>query len=310
MTRIIHLPTVNQKNYNERVNRTEVFLGIDRQEREKSQEILSRCTVGIAGTGGIGGAMALRLARFGIKKLKIADPEDFDWSNINRQLGATKNNVGKNKAEIVGDMVNELAGDVEIEIFTDGITVENADEFVAGCDIVLDQLEFMVIKEKFALHRAFRANKNVKNILACTIVGYGAYLYKYTHDSMSVEEWYDGIDENQELDEETVERLIGLWAPKFAHFPSYGEVRNWMKENDAVPIFAGTPPLAEGLLTQRTILCLLNQEHPPYAQWLPPIPQMYVYDAATFVGEMVTSDGKIKNLEELEITWNAYNRRG
>lgn len=128
---------------------------------------------------------------------------------------------------------------------------------------------------------------------------------------MTVEDWYAsaGLDnEDQELDEKTIERLIGLWVPKFAQFPSYEKVRGWMKENDAVPIFAGTPPLAEGLLSQRVILCLLNQEHPPYSKWLPPIPQMYVYDAGMLSSEIVTSDGVIKNIEELKISWEAYNR--
>ena len=286
---------LNENIYNERVNRTQVFLGQNREEQELSQKTLSNSVVGIAGTGGIGGAMALRLARFGIKKLKIADPENFDISNINRQLGATIHNSGRNKAEVIAEIVHDLAGDIEIEIFTEGITVENANDFVADCDIVLDQLEFLVIKEKFALHQAFRKNKNIQCILACTIVGYGAYLYKYTHESMTVEDWYAsaGLDsEDQELDEQTIEKLIGLWAPKFAQFPSYDEVRCWMKKNDAVPIFAGTPPLAEGLLSQRVILCLLNQEHPPYSKWLPPIPQMYVYDAATLSGVAILNRHK------------------
>jgi len=81
-----------------------------------------------------------------------------------------------------------------------------------------------------------------------------------------------------------------------------------MKDNNAAPIFAGAPPLAEGILTQRVILSLLDKEHPPYAKWLPPIPQMYVYDAATLSGEIVTSDGEIKNLKELEIAWSFYNQ--
>lgn len=306
MTRIIHKPEFNEKLYSERVNRTEVFLGRTHKEQKQAQKILSESTVGIAGTGGIGGAVALRLARFGIKKLKIADPETFDWSNINRQLGATKNNAGKNKSETVGEIVHDLAGDVEIEVFTDGITVENAEEFVDECDIVLDQLEFTVIKERYALHRAFRNNKNIKHILCCAVVGWAAHLYKFEHDSMTFEDWY-GVDENQEINAEIIDRMIKLIAAKFPHFPSYSELRRWMQDNNgAVPIFAGAPPLAEGILVPRTILGLLGKEYSPYAKWLPPIPQMYAYDAATLTGEIITSDGNFKNTDEQKIIWDKF----
>ncbi len=123
--------------------------------------------------------MALRLARFGVKKLKLADPDNFDWSNVNRQYGASKDTIGLNKAETVGNLVYDLAGDVDVEIYKEGITVENSKEFVQECDLVLDQLDFYVIKEKFALHRAFRSSDTVKEILACSVVGWGAHLYKF-----------------------------------------------------------------------------------------------------------------------------------
>lgn len=41
-----------------------------------------------------------RLARLGVLHLRIADPDTFEFSNINRQLGAGLGTVGKNKAEI------------------------------------------------------------------------------------------------------------------------------------------------------------------------------------------------------------------
>lgn len=306
MTRIYHKGEINAELYAQRVNRTEVFLGRTKEEQKNSQEILSNATVAIAGTGGIGGAVALRLARFGVKKIKIADPEKFDWTNINRQLGATKANVGRNKSTVVGEIVHDLAGDVDVEVFTDGITVENADEFVDGCDIVLDQLEFTVIRERFALHKAFRRNKNIKHILCCAVVGWAAHLYKFEHHSMTLEEWY-GVDEDQELDAATIDRMIKLIAPRFPHFPNYQDVQRWMGENEgSVPIFAGAPPLAEGILIPRTILGLLDKEYPPYAKWLPPIPQMYYYDAATLTGEILTSDGTFKNQDEMSMMWEKF----
>ena len=305
--RIIHKAKMHKQNYDERVNRTEAFLGRTPKEQKQAQELLARSTIGIAGTGGIGGAMALRLARFGVKHIKIADPESFDWSNINRQLGASKDTIGRNKSEVVGEIVYNLAGDVTIEVFKDGITSENATEFVSGCDIILDQLEFYVIKEKFALHKAFRKEKKCKCILACSVVGWNSHLYKFTKESMPIEEWY-GISDDYTITDELTDKLIKLWSPNLPHFPPYNEIRRWMKDNNAAPIFAGAPPLAEGILTQRVILSLLDREYPPFAKVLEPIPQMYIYNAATFEGEFVISDGEFKNRELLDMKWQAFDQ--
>lgn len=299
---IVHEGVLDEAIYQERVSRSLCFLGRDQAEQEEAQRRLANSVVGIAGTGGIGGAMALRLARLGVRHLKIADPQQFDWSNVNRQMGASAANIGRNKAEVVGELVYDLARDVTVEVFTDGITVGNAERFVAGCDLILDQLEFFVIREKYALHRAFRKATRPKAIIACSVVGWAGHLYKFEPDSLSIEDWY-GLAEDTPFTTEVRDKLIRLWAPRLPHFPSHDEIIAWIERNKAVPIFAGGPPLAEGLLTQRCALMLIDKEYPPYADWLPPIPQMYCYDAATLQGQFVTSDGKFKNKDSLQVLW-------
>lgn len=297
--------TVNINDYNERVSRTVPFLGDSREDQLASQKILANSVVGIAGTGGIGGAMAVRLARFGVKHIKIADPQTFDLSNINRQLGANKANVGKNKAAVVGEMAYEIAEDVTIEIYEDGITTKNAEEFVKGCDIILDQLDFSLIKEKYALHQAFRKSDKCKCILACSVIGWSAHLYKFEKNSLKLEDWYNfENDANLEslANDARTETLLKYWAPRFPHFPSFENIMEWIKEKDFLPIFAGSPPLAEGFLTQRVILCLLDKERPPYAVKLPPIPSIYIYDAATLSGGIYHSDGKLHDKNKVKIT--------
>ena len=299
----------NENNYNERVSRTIPFLGRTSKEQQEAQKMLSTAVIGIAGAGGIGGAMAVRLARFGVKKIKIADPDVFDWSNINRQLGANKENIGRNKADVVGEMTYKIAEDVDIEIFTDGITVDNAEEFVSGCDIILDQVDFSIIKEKYALHQAFRTENKCKCILACSVIGWSAHLYKFEKNSMPLEEWYSFEDhENVKSLAKSVKtaKLLKYWAPRFPHFPSFENIMEWIKENDTLPIFAGAPPLAEGFLTQRVILCLLDKEVSPYATKLPPIPSIYIYDAATLSGGVYLSDGSLHNEKEIEEMWKNY----
>jgi molybdopterin/thiamine biosynthesis adenylyltransferase len=289
--------------YRKRTNRTIPFLGVDELAQEAAQQKLSQMTIGIAGAGGIGGAMAVRLARFGVKKIKIADPDTFDYSNINRQLGACLENIGQNKARVVGEMAYKLAEDVDIEIYENGITEDSAEDFVQGCDLILDQVDFSLLKEKFALHKAFREESRCRTILACSVIGWTAHLYKFLKTSMSIEKWYSFKNEESIkslADSDKTEQMLKLWAPRFPLYPSFAKIMQWIKKTDALPIFAGSPPVAEGLLTQRAILCLLNIEYPPYAETLPPIPSIYIYDAAQLQGGIYFSDGNIKNQMEID----------
>jgi len=273
----------NDERYWERVNRSLCWLGEGDQAQREAQLKLSNATVGIAGCGGIGGALVSRLARLGVRHLKIADPDKFDWTNINRQFGAGKTTIGKNKAEVVGHLVWEMTDDVTIEIFPEGITEQNAGEFVEGCDIVLDQMDFYLLRPRYALHKEFRARRNIKSIISAWCIGWGTSLFKYTHDSMPIEEYFD-IPADARMDEATIVKLMSKFIPREPRFPSRDQLIEWIVTRRTVPLFAGTPPIAEAAAVQRVVLILTDMEREPYATPLPPAPACYFYDGATFEG--------------------------
>jgi molybdopterin/thiamine biosynthesis adenylyltransferase len=273
----------NDVRYWERVNRSLCWLGEGDPAQREAQLKLSNATVGIAGCGGIGGALVARLARLGVRHLKIADPDTFDWTNINRQFGAGKTTIGKNKAEVVGHLVWEMTDDVTIEIFRDGITEQNAAEFVEGCDLVLDQMDFYLLRPRYALHREFRARPNIKCIISAWCIGWGTSLFKYTHDSMPIEEYFD-IPADARMDEATIIKLMSKFIPREPRFPSSDQLVEWFVRRRTVPLFAGTPPIAEGAAVQRVVLILIDKEREPYATPLPPAPACYFYDGASFEG--------------------------
>jgi hypothetical protein len=285
--------------YWERVRRSLAWLGETKEEQRESQEKLRAATVGVAGCGGIGGALAVRLARLGVLNLKVADPHAFDWSNVNRQLGATRDTLGQNKAEVVAGLAHGLAGDVSVEVYPEGITTENAEEFVDGCDLVLDQMDFYLVGERYALHRAGRESPKNKCILSAWCVGWGTSLYKYVRDGMTIEERY-GLPEDAEITPEVIDRLIPAFVPWVPRFPTMETLRQWVVEDREVPLFAGTPPVAEAACVQRAALVLIDREHEPYATELPPVPAYYWYDGSTFEGELVTDPEQQTTPEALQ----------
>lgn len=54
-------------------------------------------TVLIAGCGGIGGYLLEHLARLGVRKIRIADGDVFEPSNLNRQLLSAPELIGAKK---------------------------------------------------------------------------------------------------------------------------------------------------------------------------------------------------------------------
>ncbi|MGR6008640.1 ThiF family adenylyltransferase [Bacillus cereus] len=110
--------------YWERVNRSLGWLGSTEEEQVQRQKKLRDAVIGIAGTGGIGGALAARLVRMGVRNLKLADPDSFDVTNMNRQMGADLDHLGKNKAEVVAEMTYNLTKDVNIEVYPEGLLLK------------------------------------------------------------------------------------------------------------------------------------------------------------------------------------------
>ncbi|MGV8894365.1 MAG: ThiF family adenylyltransferase [Burkholderiaceae bacterium] len=269
------------------------------QQQAENQEKLSNAVVGVAGVGGIGGAVAVGLARLGVRHIKVADPDSFEITNINRQLGACLENVGKNKAIVVGEEVYGLAGDVTVEIYPEGIQKHTAEAFVSGCDLVLDQMDFYSIGERYALHRAFRKSDRAKAMLASSVVGWGANIYKFTRDGLTLEDFYD-IPEDAEMTPELVDKLVRLQASYQPRFPSLDDIYSWMTVKGNVPILSIAPSASHYLVLCRSALELCGLEGEPYSAPLPPMPKYFWFDGSSFESGIFEFDGKWVNPREYE----------
>ncbi len=80
------------------------------------QEQLVRSAVAVCGCGGLGGLVIENLARIGVGRLRIVDPDCFSVSNLNRQLGATRKTIGKNKAEVMAARIREISDHCRVEL--------------------------------------------------------------------------------------------------------------------------------------------------------------------------------------------------
>lgn len=80
----------------------------DRQVRafgERGQARLKTLRIAIVGAGGTGSVVAQQLAHLGVGELMIIDPDIVEISNLNRLVGAAREDVGKRKAEVIAQEV-------------------------------------------------------------------------------------------------------------------------------------------------------------------------------------------------------------
>jgi ThiF family len=278
--------TYDDEVYWMRVGRNLGWLG-DTQDEARARQLKLRDTVvGVAGCGGIGGSMADRLARLGILHLRIADMDTFEYSNINRQLGAGVMTVGQNKAKVVASAIHSMAPDVTIDVFPDGITSENAAEFVSGCDFVLDEIEPYEFRARYALHQAFRASRRCKFMMTAHVYGNRTFLWKWTRDSMPLEELL-GVPEDAAMNPDTARQLMSRLIPEWPTWPARSMQEQWLIDRTTCPIIAGAPPMAQGLLTDRLMFGILGIDELADSRPFPVSPGYAMVDSRTWNATMV-----------------------
>ena len=96
------------ENTQERHSRTEMLLG------EGTISALTATRVAIFGIGGVGGYALEALVRCGVGEIDVIDADDVSWSNLNRQILATEQTVGKRKVDIAVERCKSINPDVKI----------------------------------------------------------------------------------------------------------------------------------------------------------------------------------------------------
>ena len=96
------------------------------------QQILKTKKVAVAGAGGVGGVHLLTLARLGIGNFNIADFDDFEVHNFNRQSGAFMSTLGEQKVDVMKRMGEDINPEANITSFPEGVFEHNVDDFLKG----------------------------------------------------------------------------------------------------------------------------------------------------------------------------------
>src|SRR5918992_320921 len=120
----------------ERYSRQILFEGIG----EEGQRRLGAARVLVVGCGALGSAQVEMLARAGVGRLRVADRDFVEESNLQRQTMFTERDARERtpKAVAAARRVAEINSDVECEAEVADVNNSNVERLVEGCDVVLD----------------------------------------------------------------------------------------------------------------------------------------------------------------------------
>ncbi|MBI1977373.1 MAG: ThiF family adenylyltransferase [Candidatus Omnitrophica bacterium] len=164
----------------------------------EEQECLRTSCVAVAGLGGAGGYQVDALARLGVGQFKIADPDTFEISNVNRQAGAFKDTLGRPKTEVIHDRILSINPEARVDVFPSRITRENVDAFLDGVDLVIDGIDYFEQEAKLTLFQRSR-EKQLTAITSCPL-GFGASVITFAPDGMRYEDYFDLQEDMTEIE--------------------------------------------------------------------------------------------------------------
>ena len=234
---------MNAEEYSQRAFARNLGL-IDEQQQRK----LGESRVAVAGAGGVGGLHLLTLARLGVGKFTIADFDVFELPNINRQFGALSSTIGREKAQIVADMVRDINPFAETRVFGEGITPENLDDFLSGVDVFVDGIDFFEIDIRRKVFQTCR-EKGIYSLTAAPL-GFGATLQVFAPDGMSFDDYF-GIRDDMEHTEKIAAFATGL-APQPFHI-KYLDLKRVSFQNRTGPAVAPACTLAASFIATEVV---------------------------------------------------------
>jgi sulfur-carrier protein adenylyltransferase/sulfurtransferase len=104
---------------------------------EGQKKLLSSSAL-VIGTGGLGSPVALYLAAAGVGRIGLVDFDVVDSSNLQRQIIHGTAMVGSLKVESARKRLRDLNPDVQVEVFNEPFTSENAMKIANDFDIIID----------------------------------------------------------------------------------------------------------------------------------------------------------------------------
>ena len=127
-------------------SRTELLIGEDGINK------LQNAKVAVFGVGGVGSFVVEGLVRAGVGHFVLVDDDKICLTNLNRQIIATRNTIGKYKVDVAKERILEINPNATVEIYQEfympnsesNILTEDLDYVVDCIDTVTAKIELVI----------------------------------------------------------------------------------------------------------------------------------------------------------------------
>lgn len=174
---------------------------------ELEQKRISEVRIGLVGLGGVGGQYAEALTRLGICHFVIYDGDQFSMENSNRQNECRTSNYGKNKAQVIRNLILDINPLAKVTIFTRHMNADDVKSFCESIDIYIDSLDFFEVDLRMLIFREMRRHK--KTSLTAAPMGTGSSCVVFSPDSMSFDDYF-GFHRSQNVVHRSYMFLLGV----------------------------------------------------------------------------------------------------
>ena len=130
-------------------SRTELLIGKDGIDK------LNNAKVAIFGLGGVGSYVVEGLVRAGVQNFVLVDNDVVSLTNINRQIIATHNTIGKPKVEVTKQRLLEINPNANVQVIQEFFMPESKEILDSSIDYIIDAVDTVTAKIELVV----RANK-------------------------------------------------------------------------------------------------------------------------------------------------------
>jgi len=114
------------------------------------QLTLFRSSVAVIGCGGLGGYIVEELARLGVGRIVVIDPDVFEEHNLNRQLFSSPASLGRAKVQVAADRIGAINPAVNLVPIQTAFSPENGADLLGGCQVAVDALDSIQVRLELA----------------------------------------------------------------------------------------------------------------------------------------------------------------
>ena len=131
---------------NDMFSRFELLIGEEKLQQLQNSHVL------VFGVGGVGGYVVEALVRSGIGHITIVDNDEVSLTNLNRQIIATRETIGKKKVEVMKERILSINSDCLVTGLEMFYLPENADTIdLTKYDYVVDAIDTITSKIELAM---------------------------------------------------------------------------------------------------------------------------------------------------------------